>query len=94
MVEHRASLWPRSLTYDSKKIQNPFMSQESLKPCVCGLNFNACRASWVHVGPGPAPGSAGQWLSPWRPGRGGCSVLDEVSWSLILDWTRELGKIG
>ena len=48
-------------------------------------------------------GARGPWTSPgvcwsvalaWRPGQGGCPVLDEVSWSLTFGWTRELGKIG
>lgn len=60
------AIWPRSLTYNSKKAQNPQRRQGALSATSAG-QIHCVLGSWGAGGPRTSPGACCQWPSPWRP---------------------------
>lgn len=60
------AIWPRSLTYNSKKAQNPQRRQRALSATSAG-QIHCVLGSWGAGGPRTSPGACCQWPSPWRP---------------------------
>ena len=78
-------IWPRSLTYNSKKAQNPQRRQGALSATSAG-QIHCVLGSWGAGGPGPAPGPAVSGLR-----RGGLLSTRCLEPHCRLD--RELGKM-
>lgn len=79
------AIWPRSLTYNSKKAQNPQRRQGALSATSAG-QIHCVLGSWGAGGPGPAPGPAVSGLR-----RGGLLSTRCLEPHCRLD--RELGKM-